>query len=76
MVDEPKDVAAPVEAPKTREPQTAVQWLDKFHALVDEGKADGLNPMQLLAGEGLKLFTGGIEGLLAVVLDTSPAKKK
>lgn len=71
MSDEPK-VAAPTEA---REPMTAKQWVDKLHALIEEGKAEGLNPYQLMGGLGLKQVTGIFENLLAA-MDTAPAKKK
>ena len=75
MVDEPKDAAASVEAPKPREPMTAPQWVAKMNVLIEEGKAEGLNPIQLMLGIILEQTTGFVRTVLAA-LDTAPAKKK
>ena len=74
MVDEPKDVAVPVEAPK-REPMTSPQWVAKMNALIEEGKADGLSPIQLMIGIIIEQTTGFARTVLAA-MDTVPAKKK
>ena len=75
MPDEPKVAEVPVEPPKPREPMTAPQAVAELNDWIERVKADGLNPYQLMAGLGLKQFTGLGERLLAA-MDTAPAKKK
>ena len=77
MADEPKDVAAPVEAPKAeeQEPWTAPQAVAELHLWIERVKFSRLNPTQLMLGVGLEQATGFTRTLLAA-MDTAPAKKK
>ena len=75
MSDEPNAVATQAETPPPREPMTAPQAVAELNDWIERVKADGLNPYQLMAGLGLKQFTGLGERLLAA-MDTAPAKKK
>lgn len=77
MADEPKAVEALKVEAQAHADMTAPQWIDKLNHLIEEGKAAGLNPTQLMLGVGLKQFTGwGDRFLAAMDIGKVPVVKK
>ena len=70
-----KDGAAPpvAQAP----PMTAGEFIDEFNALIERGKAAGLNPIALMARTGIRQGAGWFDRVLAAIdSNGAPVVKK
>ena len=77
MADDQKDVAAPAETPKAKEPITDPKlFLDEAMDLIQRGEAGGLNTTSLMVRLGFKKGFSWVDELLGDFQFGAPRVKK